>query len=113
MLVAEDSYEQLDYDLNVDETVVKKRLTSGTIAAIVDGEEVEGAHAIPNEDLVDVFDSAQVSFVFKIGRELGLGLVGVIFRITFSLAVAVDILSNFCRKFFYPNSTFRFQANPC
>ncbi|XP_041452850.1 protein SAND-like [Lytechinus variegatus] len=40
MLVAGDSYEELDYDLSVDDNQVKRRLKSGTIAEIVENDDV-------------------------------------------------------------------------
>lgn len=55
MLVAGDSYEELDYDLSVEENLVlKRRIASGTIAEIVENDEMGGANEAQGQDLIDL-----------------------------------------------------------
>lgn len=70
MLATEDSYEELDYDLNVDAPIIaqRERLASGTIASIVEEhtspasvEEV-GTEATELEEVLNQNGSSHLKF---------------------------------------------------
>nr|XP_054775013.1 protein SAND-like isoform X2 [Lytechinus pictus] len=71
MLVAGDSYEELDYDLSVDDSQVKRRLKSGTIAEIVENDDVLPP-SVPVGELInlesEVFDEVPVNCADGVDR---------------------------------------------